>query len=77
MNAPENPKAFPFSREQAGSWAEHGGTGMSLRDWFAGQALGSMTVPPDYSKGPCNAAMAERAFVIADAMLAERAKKTP
>lgn len=46
--------------------------GMSLRDWFAGQALASMTTAPDYSKGPCNAAMAERAYVIADAMLAAR-----
>lgn len=46
--------------------------GMSLRDWFAGQALASMTAAPDYSKGPCNAAMVERAFVIADAMIAAR-----
>ena len=49
--------------------------GMTLRDWFAGQALASMTVAPDYSKGPCNAAMAERAYVIADAMLSARNKK--
>ena len=46
--------------------------GMSLRDWFAGMALSSMTVSPDYNKGPCNQAMAERAYVIADAMLAVR-----
>lgn len=46
--------------------------GMTLRDWFAGQALSSMTVAPDYSKGPCNFAMAERAYCIADAMLAAR-----
>ena len=51
-------------------------TGMSLRDWFAGQALASMTAAPDYSKGPCNAEMAHRAFIIADAMLRERAKET-
>ena len=47
-------------------------SGMSLRDWFAGMALSSMTVSPDYNKGPCNQAMAERAYVIADAMLAVR-----
>ena len=46
--------------------------GMTLRDYFAGQALSSMTVAPDYSKGPCNFAMAERAYCIADAMLAAR-----
>jgi hypothetical protein len=49
--------------------------GMTLRDWFAGQALASMTVAPDYSKGPCNGAMAERAYIIADAMLAARERK--
>lgn len=48
--------------------------GMTLRDYFAGQALTTMTAAPDYSKGPCNAAMAERAYIIADAMLAERGK---
>ena len=46
--------------------------GMSLRDWFAGMALASMTVAPDYSKGPCNSAMAERAYVIADHMIVRR-----
>lgn len=46
--------------------------GMTLRDWFAGQSLASMTAAPDYSKGPCNSAMAERAYLIADAMLAAR-----
>jgi hypothetical protein len=50
-------------------------TGMTLRDWFAGQALASMTVAPDYTKGPCNQAMAERAYVIADAMIAAREVK--
>ena len=49
-----------------------GCTGMSLRDWFAGQALAAMTAAPDYSKGPCNQAMAERAYVIADLMIAAR-----
>ena len=47
-------------------------SGMTLRDYFAGQALAAMTAAPDYSKGPCNHAMAERAFLIADAMIAAR-----
>ncbi len=46
--------------------------GMTLRDYFAGQALAAMTAAPDYSKGPCNHAMAERAFLIADAMITAR-----
>ncbi len=49
-------------------------SGMTLRDWFAGHAMAVMTAAPDYSKGPCNAAIAERAYIIADAMIAEREK---
>jgi len=36
------------------------------RKRLAGQALASMTIAPDYSKGPCNEAMIERAFILAD-----------
>lgn len=50
--------------------------GMSIRDWFAGQALASMTIAPDYSKGPCNHAMAVRAYNIADEMLKAREVKS-
>lgn len=46
--------------------------GMSLRDWFAGQALAGMQIWADYSKGHCNAAIVERAYIIADAMLKAR-----
>ncbi len=49
-------------------------TDMTLRDWFAGQALASMSAAPDYSKGPCNAVMAQRAYIIAERMLEERSK---
>ena len=48
---------------------------MSLRDYFAGQALAGMQIWADYSKGHCNAVLVERAYVIADAMLAERQKE--
>lgn len=40
------------------------------RERLAGQALTSMTVAPDYSKGACNEAMAQRAVIIADALIA-------
>lgn len=46
--------------------------GMSLRDWFAGQALMVIAIhfnPPD------NATTAKWAYTMADAMLAERAKE--
>ncbi len=48
--------------------------GMTLRDYFAGQALAGMSThtPHDYSKGACNASLADRAYAVADAMLAER-----
>ena len=46
--------------------------GMSLRDWFAGQALAAMRPTPDYSAGPGNHTIAQRAYAVADAMLAER-----
>jgi hypothetical protein len=46
--------------------------GMSLRDWFAGQALANpRTFPGDYS---CAEDVAGWAYGIADAMIAERYK---
>lgn len=51
---------------------------MSLRDWFAGQALGLTTFSCDAESEDgtiCNARLhAEAAYRIADAMLAEHAK---
>ncbi len=48
--------------------------GMSQREYYAGQALAAMVIPPDYSTGPHNSAIAERAFAIADEMLLEGRK---
>jgi hypothetical protein len=41
MSEPENPFAFPFPGERApdGTGIYEGSLGMTLRDWFAGQAL--------------------------------------
>jgi len=53
----------------------HGPQGMSLRDWFAGQAIMGLCADPSNHKlfdGPDEAAA--NAYVIADAMLAERSK---
>lgn len=45
--------------------------GMTLRDWFAGQALAMLSDP---SFDPTTEIMAKYAYKVADAMLAHRAK---
>jgi len=72
MSAPENPAAFP----RDGVLPQFG---MSLRDWFAGQALaGVLSAGRTYPAGTSEAAIIdsviEAAFQFADAMLTERAK---
>jgi hypothetical protein len=49
-----------------------GETGMSLRDWFAGQALAGLAAM-DADCGP--AGLASDAYRLADAMLAARSKR--
>lgn len=66
-----------------GNTVENGRFPGSLRDWFAGQAMAGMLNgsfgnlaggPSAYAKGACNSVVADRAYVLADAMLRERAK---
>ncbi len=93
MSKPDGGPAFPgdskigspFTRsgsDQNGGWSETiteitVQSGMSLRDWFAGQALVGMypharaITRPGEEASPIWARMA---YAIADAMLAERAK---
>ncbi len=47
--------------------------GMTLRDWFAGQALAGMTADPGIVGQPNE--IVKTAYEYADAMLAERAKE--
>jgi hypothetical protein len=76
---PLNPPAFPSGDFEAFEPSR----GMTLRDWFAGQAMASMLTGAvgivggslgAYAHGACNAVIVDRAYVIADAMLAERMK---
>jgi len=69
MNETPNPPAFPACNE-----ANVNGTmGMSLRDWFAGQALiGFITACASFSEIRDDETCAIRAYAMADAMLEER-----
>lgn len=72
-----NPQAFP-SMAPPESWGDPS-TGMTLRDWFAGQALAAMDLFDDgaFSQGAMERDAlwaASAAYRYADAMLAERSK---
>ena len=61
---PENPQAFP-----TGDHTHGGHDGMTLRDWFAGQAMQGMLADGSAWE---TAKLARDAYKAADAMLAER-----
>jgi len=82
MSKKDGGPAFPNANEFPG---EHGGTkvylGMTLRDWFAGQALGgwlSRGLTVDSTKDHISTIAVNHAFWAyrcADAMMAEREKE--
>ena len=92
MNTPnDGGPAFPYDDSTA---ALHAGCqpmsypGMSLRDWFAGIAMGPLMASDGFERAcMCDpefklerdlpAFCAQEAYRIADAMLAERKKTTP
>lgn len=61
MTTGDNSQAFPSGIE----------AGMSLRDWFAGQALSGMCTAAGYQGLPWDE-VSKQAFAAADAMLAAR-----
>lgn len=72
MSSEKNPPAFPFPAEY-GHPAACGG--MSLRDWFAGQAIGAIIRQCASDSGVVSspaAYFAAKAYGLADAMLAAR-----
>jgi hypothetical protein len=64
VSGAENPPAFPAPQ----GWNL---PGMSLRDWFAGQALSSIGAVEGYVD---HTQLVADCYAVADAMLAERSK---
>ena len=75
----DNPQAFPWYIQTNGTTTD-GGSGMTLRDWFAGQAMAAILAKHPPVVGTASelsddlACTARGAYSIADAMLTERAK---
>lgn len=82
MTKPANPRAFPPPDFYAFPWSVNGAIcpGMTLRDYFAGQALSSMGTWLPISGGTsltsreAHETRAQWAYAQADAMITERAK---
>jgi hypothetical protein len=81
MGAPENPAAFPMTGEGFSS-PQYSQYGMTLRDYFAGQALAGgtsgMTGLADFTPGEIAEEarlMAMACYMLADALLAARSTK--
>ncbi|UWQ30209.1 hypothetical protein [Leisingera sp. M523] len=63
--------AFPFTEQGPGGETSIADPGMTLRDWFAGQAMaGLSTLATDFPASE----LANDAYLFADAMLKERSK---
>jgi hypothetical protein len=73
--APKDDGGFAFPTDDVQAWAtcprcnlSHRRCGMTLRDYFAGQALAGMSIEVGMED------IAARCYCLADAMLAERSK---
>lgn len=78
MTTDDGGSAFPSpeQRDADGNGIFAAEYGMSLRDWFAGQALAMSA--SSYVNLPDSAALlAKRSYMVADAMLAARTERSP
>jgi hypothetical protein len=68
--------AFPRTAQMTGSgWVTSEGSGMSLRDYFAAKAMAALITNSEWDDRLTNeGGVAQIAYVIADAMLKQRAK---
>ena len=73
----DNPSAFPHDllRDDDAYPTHDASPGMTLRDYFAGQALAGMLAAPPEIAAPCD--YASVAYDYADAMLTTRLAPTP
>ena len=71
-DAPDNPAAYPSSSSGFGAAAQ---PGMTLRDWFAGQALVEVASLITVKQPDTLNTVARLAYDLADAMLAARKAK--
>lgn len=68
--------AFPYAPTGDGQGQPYPHAGMSLRDWFAGQAIMGISVSDRFVRdADSNAAQARWAYELADAMIAARKAK--
>lgn len=66
---PDNPPAFPHNEQNDDGSHHYTHPGMTLRDWFAGQALAGRMINGFASGADIHARVS---YELADAMLAER-----
>lgn len=77
MNAPDNPQAFPTGNPEQG-----GHDGMTLRDYFAGQAMNGIAGNQAFLRtasartGSTESQLATAAYLVADAMLSARKEQS-
>lgn len=71
MTKPHNPSAFPHLVPHNPDFA-YSATGMTLRDWFAGQALTGLLAGRQPNNAYPAEHIAETSYAMADVMLAAR-----